>query len=127
MPAAGADQSAAVHRPLIMLAGLRNDGADGSADFERGLSAYRSGSMNDAARQFEAASAAEPDNALFHYYRALAMYDLYGAEAAVEAREQAIQAELRQPVAGWGKRMERVQGRARLWIEQGRRDAGLVK
>ena len=127
MPTPGADQSASVRRPLILLAGLRNNGADGSADFERGLGAYRNGSMNDAAREFEAATTAEPDNAVYHYYRALAMYDLYGAEAALEAREQAIQAELRQPIVGWGKRMERVQGRARLWIEQARRDAGLVK
>jgi hypothetical protein len=127
MPTPGADQSASVRRPLILLAGLRNNGADGSVEFERGLNAYRNGSMNDAAREFEAATTAEPDNAVYHYYRALAMYDLYGAEAALEARQQAIQAELRQPIAGWGRRMERVQGRARLWIEQARRDAGLVK
>ncbi len=127
LPSAGIDQSAAARRPLILLAGLRNRQADGSADFERGLNAYRNGSLNDAAREFEVAASAEPDNALYHYYRALAMYDLYGAEAAVEAREQAVQAELREPISGWGKRMERVQGRARLWIEQARRDAGLVR
>ncbi len=127
MPAAGPDQSASVRRPLILLAGLRNNRADGSAEFTRGLNAYRNGSLNEAARDFEAASSAEPDNALYHYYRALTMYDLYGAEAAAEAREQAIQAELREPIANWGRRMERVQGRARLWIEQARRDAGLVR
>lgn len=127
LPSAPSDQSAAVRRPLILLAGLRNPQADGSADFERGLNAYRNGSFNDAAREFDAAANSEPDNALYHYYRALAMYDLYGADAANEAREQAVQAELRQPISGWGKRMERVQGRARLWIEQARRDAGLVR
>jgi hypothetical protein len=121
------DQSASVRRPLILLAGLRNNRADGSAEFTRGLSALRNGSLNDAAREFDAASSAEPDNALYHYYRALAMYDLYGAVAAAEARDQAVQAELREPIANWGKRMERVQGRARLWIEQARRDAGLVR
>ncbi len=127
LPSPPSDQSAAVRRPLILLAGLRSNRADGSAEFTRGLNAYRNGSMNDAAREFEAAATAEPDNALYHYYRALAMYDLYGAEAAAEARQQAVQAELREPIAGWGRRMERVQGRARLWIEQARRDAGLVR
>ncbi|MGD9719851.1 MAG: hypothetical protein AB7O59_01385 [Pirellulales bacterium] len=126
-PAPAADTSAAVRRPLIMLAGMRQTEADGSMDFERGLDAYRRGSMNDAARDFEAASAAEPNNALYHYYRALAMHDLYGPEAATDARQQAVEAELQQPISGWGKRMERVQGRARVWIEKARRDAGIVR
>jgi hypothetical protein len=30
-------------------------------------------------------------------------------------------------VKHWGKRMERVQGRGRLWVEKARRDAGLVR
>ncbi len=121
------DQSASVRRPLVLLAGLRNQQADGSADFERGVENFRRGSLTEAASQFEAASAAEPDNAMYHYYRALTLHDLYGAEAGVEARQMAVEAELRQPIKNWGRRMERVQGRSRLWIEKARRDAGLVR
>jgi hypothetical protein len=121
------DPSASAHRPLIMLAGLRNSQGGGSADFEQGLSAYHNGSLDEAARQFEQASSAEPNNALYHYYRALTLHDLYGADAAEDARQQAVEAELREPIQGWGKRMERVQGRSRLWIEKARRQAGLVR
>jgi hypothetical protein len=121
------DPSASVRRPLIMLAGMRSQQADGSGEFEKGVNAYRSGSLNDASQAFDAAASAEPDNALYHYYRALTMHDLYGAEAAEEARQLAVEAERREPIKGWGKRMERVQGRARVWIEKARRDAGLVK
>ena len=122
------DQSARVRRPLILMAGLRTSrAADGSAEFARGLDAFRQGSLNVAAQQFEAAAAAEPDNALYHYHRALTLHDLYGAEAADEARQRAVEAELREPINGWGKRMQRVQGRARVWVEKARREAGLVR
>jgi hypothetical protein len=126
-PAMPQDQSARLAHPLIMLAGLHSQQADGSASFEQGLSAYRGGSLNEAVRQFEEASSAEPNNALYHYYRALAQHDMYGAEAAGDALAQAVEAERREPVKGWGKLMERVQGRNRLWIEKARREAGLTR
>ncbi len=81
--------------------------------------------MTVAVQSFEAAAAAEPQNAMYHYYRALALYNLSGAEAAGEWLQQAVELEREQPVPNWGRRMERVQGRPRLWIEQARRDAGL--
>ena len=121
------DQSASVRRPLVLLAGLRNAQADGSSEFNQGLSEFRGGSLNEAARDFEAASSAEPNNALYHYYRALTLYDLYGAAAGEEALAQAVEAERNEPIKGWGKRMERVQGRSRLWVEKARREAGLVR
>jgi hypothetical protein len=126
-PAATSDQSARVRRPMMLMAGYQQGHADGSAAFEKGLAAYRQGSMNDAAREFETAAATEPNNALYHYYRALALHSVVGAEGAADARQQAVEAELRQPIKGWGKRMERVQGSARLWIEKARREAGLAR
>jgi hypothetical protein len=83
--------------------------------------------MREALGDFEVAASAEPNNALYHYYRALTMYDVAGAEAAQEALQRAVDAESREPVKNWGKRMERVQGRGRLWIEMARRNAGLVR
>jgi hypothetical protein len=111
----------------MLLASAQQGHEDGSAAFERGLAAYRQGSMQDATAQFEAASAAEPNNALYHYYRALALHSLVGAGGAADARQQAVDAELREPIKGWGRRMERVQGGARVWIEKARREAGLAR
>ena len=122
------DQSAGVHRPLMLLTGMRlSNQEDGSAAFGRGVTAYRHGSLNDASRDFEAAANAEPNNALYQYYRALALHDTLGADAAEGALQQAVEAEKRESVSGWGKQMERVQGRSRLWIEKARRDAGLTR
>jgi hypothetical protein len=81
--------------------------------------------MNDAARSFDAAAGAEPANALYSYYRALAIYNAQGEQAASQWLTQAVQLERQTPVQHWGRNMERVQGRARLWVEQARREAGL--
>lgn len=126
-PPAAYDQSTGIQRPMMMLAGLRTSQSDGSSQFAKGLEAFRQGSLNVASQHFEAAAAVEPGNAVYHYYRALTLHDLYGAQVADEARQQAVEAELRQPISGWGKRMERVQGRARVWVEKARREAGLVR
>jgi tetratricopeptide (TPR) repeat protein len=101
--------------------------ASGAADFDKGLASYRARSFANALQAFEAAATAEPDNAMYQYYRALTLFDLNGAEAGSEALQQAIELEKREAVPQWGKRMERVQGRSRVWIEKARRDAGLVR
>lgn len=98
---------------------------DGSPAFARGLRSYWDGNMNEALRSFDAAAAAEPQNALYHYYRALAFYNLEGAEAASQWLDRAVALERQAPVEHWGRSMERVQGRVRLWVEQARRDAGI--
>ena len=64
---------------------------------------------------------------MYHYYRALALFDLNSAPAAGQALQQAIELERDQPIANWGKRMERVQGRGRVWIENARGAAGLIR
>ena len=127
-PAAVDDQSAAINRSVFRLTGLKQeDTAAGVPAFERGLTAYRGGSMNDALTAFTMASEAEPSNAVYHYYRALAMFDVAGADAAQDVLAEAVDVEKREGVKNWGKRMERVQGRSRLWVEMARRDAGLVR
>lgn len=98
---------------------------DGTPAFAQGLRSYWDGNMNAALRSFDAAAAAEPQNALYHYYRALAFYNMQGADAAGEWLRHAVEIERQSPVKNWGRSMERVQGRARLWVEQARRDAGL--
>ncbi len=98
-----------------------------SAAFDEGLTSFRARSFTNALQSFEAAATAEPENAMYHYYRALTLFDLNGAEAGNDALQQAIELEKREAVPHWGKRMERVQGRGRLWIEKARREAGLVR
>ncbi len=120
------EQSAAKPRDFHLVANATRTRASGSAAFEKGLSAYRQHSLTDAAASFHLAADAEPDKALYHYYLALATYEMAGADAASDSLEKAVQAELAEPVKDWGRRMERVQGRGRVWIENARRDAGLI-
>ncbi len=102
-------------------------GASGAAAFDQGLASFRARSFTNALQSFETAATAEPNNAIYQYYRALTLFDLNGAEAGGEALQQAIELEKREAVPHWGKRMERVQGRGRVWIEKARREAGLVR
>jgi predicted Zn-dependent protease len=126
-PEPTADPSASNQQTNFRLASQtsRNGSGEGSGAFGRGLRSYRDGNMNEALVGFEAAAVAEPQNALYQYYRALAVYNQQGAEAASQWLQQAVELERQAPVANYGKRMERVQGRARLWIEQARAEAGL--
>ncbi|HTU26155.1 MAG TPA: hypothetical protein VMF30_12190 [Pirellulales bacterium] len=121
------DQSALGNRSPFRLAGLERSNASGSAEFERGLEAFRGGSMNDALRAFASAAETEPSNAIYHYYRALAMFEVAGADGAQNLLATAVEVERREGVENWGKRMERVQGRGRLWVENARRSANLVR
>jgi hypothetical protein len=119
----GAEPSADNHQTSFRMTSQTR--RDGLPAFSRGLSSYWDGNMNEALRAFDAAAAAEPRNALYYYYRALAFYSLQGEQAAGQWLAQAVELERQAPVEHWGRSMERVQGRARLWVEQARRDAGL--
>lgn len=106
---------------------ISNAQQDGSAAFAKGMTAFRSRSLTEAVGSFETAAAAEPNNAIYQYHLALALYDLNGAEVASDALQRAVALEQREPIENWGKRMERIQGRSRAWIEAARREAGLVR
>lgn len=97
----------------------------GTTAYSRGLRSYWDGNMSQALQAFDAAATAEPENALYQYYRALSFYNLQGPESAGDWLAHAVEMERRSPIKNWGPQMERVQGRARLWVEQARRDAGL--
>jgi tetratricopeptide (TPR) repeat protein len=100
-------------------------GRNGTAAYARGLRSYWDGNMTEALGAFDAAAAAEPGNALYQYYRALSFYNLQGEEAAADWLAQAVEMERQSPIKHWGRSMERVQGRARLWVEQARTSASL--
>lgn len=120
-----ADPSAGNQQTTFRLASQTSRDGSGLGAFSRGLRSYWDGNMNEALVGFDAAAAAEPQNALYQYYRALAVYNQQGAEAASQWLQQAVALERQTPVANYGKRMERVQGRVRVWIEQARAEAGL--
>ncbi len=121
------DSSTSVGRAPFRLASQTStvNQGDGSREFARGLQAYRDNNMAVALEAFEGALALEANNPLFAYYRALAMFNLHGPESANDWLAQAVQLERSQPITNWGKQMERVQGRARLWVEKARVGAGI--
>ncbi len=119
------DPSAGIFRRPFRLTSLKSQDRDGTNDFTRGMRAYWDDNMTLALDAFEAATAAEPQNALYRYYQALAMYNLQGPEAASQFLAQAVEFERENPIANWGRRMERVQGRARIWVEQARSAANV--
>lgn len=81
------------------------------------------GQFNDPARMDEAAA----KNGAMHYYLLALEYRRRGEFAAAEdLLQSAIGAERRQPIARWGRLMERVQGRDRMWIERARSEAGVA-
>ena len=81
-------------------------------------------SLSVAIDAFEEASAAEPESIRCSATtRALTIYEIRGADAAKVTLQQAVELERAQPIADWGKRMERVQGRNRNWVESARRTA----
>jgi hypothetical protein len=124
-PEPQADPSASLNRNVFQLTSQISQQRDGSTDFARGLRAYADNNMTQALEAFEAAGQAEPQNAIYSYYKALAMYNLQGADAANEWLAQAVQLERDNPISQWGRKMERVQGRARLWVEQARAAGGV--
>lgn len=60
---------------------------------------------------------------LSRYLLALCYYQIGDTETAEATLREATRLEAAQPIANWGQRMERVQGRARVWVELGRREA----
>jgi hypothetical protein len=122
-PPAEVDAKATSHQASFRLASQALAG--GAGEYARGLRSYWDGKMNEAIAAFDSASDAEPQNALYQYYRALAYYNMAGPEGASDWLAQAVDAERQAPIKNWGKSMERVQGPARLWVERARAAASI--
>ena len=89
--------------------------------FADGWLAYRKGNFRLAHETLSAVVASEPHNAAAHYGLALSHLQLGDRGAADAALALAVVVEAEHPIAGYGKLMERVQGRERLWLEAARR------
>jgi Flp pilus assembly protein TadD len=92
--------------------------------FGEGLRLFHAGSFAQAQEAFAAGAASSPDP-LEMYFLALTHHKLGDRAAAEAALAQALELERDRPITGWGRRMERVQGHARVWLETARRQAGL--
>ena len=89
--------------------------------FAQGWLAYRKGNYRLALETLSAVVVTEPHNAAARYGLALSNLQLGDRDAADAALAQAAAVEAEHPIAGYGKLMERVQGRERLWLEAARR------
>ena len=88
--------------------------------FVDGLAHFRAARFEAAASEFETATAHAPTAAKYAYFHAIALYQLDRTTEAEQRLAEAVQLEAEHPVADWGRAMERVQGRARLWVEAAR-------
>jgi hypothetical protein len=93
------------------------------AEFNRGREALAAGDSSDALAAFAEATASSPDVALYQYHWALALHLTDQSEAAVARVAEAARVEHEHGVENWGKVMQRVQGRPRVWLERARRQA----
>jgi hypothetical protein len=88
--------------------------------FAAGLEKLHDGLYEEAIKNFSAATSAAPADAKYAYFYALALRAA-GKKAEADAQLTiAIELESAAPVANWGRAMERVQGEARMWIENAR-------
>lgn len=91
--------------------------------FRAGLEQFYRGDYAGAMTALEQASRQDTTNAKYAYFWALAAHQAGAQDQAELAVRDAVQREIGAPVANWGRVMERVQGTARLWLEQARRNA----
>jgi hypothetical protein len=88
--------------------------------FSVGQTLYWAGRFHEAAREFTAATVAEPGDAKYLYFTALAQAKAGRSIAAGQTLALAIEVERSAPLGNWGQIMGRVQGPERLWLEAAR-------
>jgi len=89
--------------------------------FSRGLRDYWQSDFAAAAPQLQQAATAEPKNARYAYFWALALRQSGDLKAADTALTEAVKREAKNPLPHFGRMMERVQGEHRLWLEAARK------
>ncbi|MEX2118947.1 MAG: tetratricopeptide repeat protein [Pirellulales bacterium] len=92
-----------------------------ASSMQQGLHAFWAGDLAQAEQAFTAATASDASNPMALYFLALIQHQMGDVEAAEPTLGRAVELERRAPVLDWGRRMERVQGQHRLWLEEARR------
>lgn len=85
--------------------------------FGDGLHKFWSRRYQDAIGRFQAARKVDPTNPAYVYFLALAYKRSGQKDLAETALAEAIELEAGYRVSNWGKMMERVQGKERVWLE----------
>ena len=104
-------------------------GNDGRARvwFGDGLHKFWSRRYQDAIGRFQAARKVDPTNPAYVYFLALAYKRSGHEDLAKTALAEAVELEAGYRVSNWGKMMERVQGKERVWLEDARMKATVKK
>ena len=95
--------------------------------FASGLTHYRNGNYQAAMEAFEAALNADSSNAKYAYFSALAQREIGQTQRADWFLALGLQLEQTEPIANWGRVMERVQGQGRIWLENARSQGRVVR
>jgi len=93
--------------------------------FGNGLHKFWSRHYDEALERFQAARRTDPTDAAYLYFSALAYLRSGQADLAKTALAEAVALEASYPIPNWGRMMERVQGRQRVWLEEARTDAAM--
>ncbi|MFV2069202.1 MAG: PilZ domain-containing protein [Pirellulales bacterium] len=121
---AGRDAEAvAVRGPAEVANRVDTDRRRGQTAFHRGRDLLIERRYDQAARSLTRAIEFDAGRPFYYYLLALAQYQLNDTERAVRSVAQAARLEQTHPIQRWGHRMERLQGAARLWLEQARAKA----
>lgn len=89
--------------------------------FGAGLTRYWNSNYEEALVYFEAAVELDPSMVEARYFRAFAMAQLGLHDQATNALNESLNAEKDQPLATWGRLLERIQGVTRIELERVRR------
>jgi len=125
-----ADDSTGIdHRAgsFTQLASHRKQAAADSPELRRALADVYQGDYHNALYRLSEAVERGSQDPLTRYLLALCQYQIGDTETAAATLREAVRLEGENPIINWGRRMQRIQGRPRLWIEQARRDAEVVR
>ncbi len=96
---------------------------DPSIWFEDGLYLYRNGRYYEAIGRLQYAAANDPSQAKYHYFLALAQWQVGMRDEALDSVQKGVELEREAPIESWGRMMERYQGYGRVWLDDARRNA----
>ncbi len=88
--------------------------------FVRGVSQYYDQQYLAARASLKQAIEDDAEQPLYHYFMALAQFQLGQREEASENVRTAVALERTSPILNWGRMMERCQGPSRKWLEEQR-------
>jgi hypothetical protein len=112
---------------LASLTRIQSEGDNAADRFATGLTHFHTGNYQAAMEAFEDALNAETTNAKYAYFSALAQREVGQLKRADWFLALGLQLEQAEPIANWGRVMERVQGPGRIWLENARSQGSVIR